>query len=259
MQLTRIESEMKYFVFLKEIIKRDIKKKYYKSALGVVWTVLHPLLHMLTITIVFSTLFHRSIENFPVYMLCGQLTFHFISGSGSRGLTAIIGNSAFLRSIYVPKYIFVVSRVTEAFVDLMFSLIALFPVMFVTGAPFTWNLLMLPVLFILEFMFALGLALVLATYGTFLRDLQHLYGIFTTLWHWVCALFYPITIVPSTYRFLFDLNPAYHYITIMRAICYEGVPPTDKSLIIATCFSVLMLAMGISVFRANENKFYLYV
>ena len=259
MQLTKIENEMKYFVFMKEVVKRDIKRKYYKSVLGVLWTVLNPLLSMLVMTIVFSTLFRRNIENFPIYLLCGQLTFSFISGSGRQGMSAILGNAGFIRSIYIPKYIFVVSRVVEAFVDLMFSLIALILVMIITGAPFTLYLLILPVLFILEFMFALGFAFVFATYGTFLRDLHHLYGIFTTLWMWISAVFYPLTIVPSTYRFIFDLNPALHFINIMRSICYEGTVPTEKSLLIATSYSVLMLAFGISVFKANENKFFLYV
>lgn len=255
----KIENEMKYFGFLKEVVKRDIKRKYYKSALGVLWTVLNPLLSMLVMTLVFSTLFRRNIENYPIYLLCGQLTFSFLSGSGRQGLNAILGNAGFIRSIYIPKYIFVLSRVVEAFVDLLFSLAALFLVMIFTGAPFTFNLLILPILLVLEFMFALGFSFVLATYGTFLRDLHHLYNIFTTLWMWVSAIFYPVTIIPSTYRFIFDLNPALHYISIMRAICYEGVTPTDKSIVIATCYSVLMLALGISVFKSNENKFFLYV
>ena len=259
MKLTVIENQMRYFVLLKEVVKRDIKKKYYKSALGIIWTVLDPLLHMLVLAFVFNTIFQRSIDNFPIYVLCGRLTFGFITGSGSRGLSAITSNAGVIRSMYVPKYIFVLSRVTEAFVDLMFSLIALFLVMLVTGAPITPYLLMLPVLFILEFMFALGLALILATYGTFLRDLAYLYNIFTLLLHWLCALFYPITIIPTTYRFVFDLNPIYQYITIMRSICHEGVAPTEKSLIIGTCYAVLMLAMGISVFKSKENKFFLYV
>lgn len=257
--MTRIENEMKYFGFMKEVVKRDIKRKYYKSVLGILWTVLNPLLSMLVMTIVFSTLFQRNIDNFPIYILCGQVTFSFISGAGRQGMGAILANAGFIRSIYIPKYIFVVSRVMEALVDLLFSMVALFLVMIFTGAPFTLNLLILPILLILEFMFALGLAFILATYGTFLRDLHHLYGIFTTIWMWVSAIFYPISIIPSTYRFIFDLNPALHYIDIMRSICYEGVVPTEKSIIIATCYSVLMLALGISVFRANENKFFLYV
>lgn len=257
--MVKIAEEMKYFVFLKEVVKRDIKRKYYKSALGVVWTVLNPLLSMVVMTIVFSTLFKRNIDNYPIYLLCGQIMFGFINGAGRSGLSAMIGNAGYIRVVYVPKYIFVLSRVVEGFVDLLFSLIALFLVMIFTGAPITWNLLALPVLFVLAFMFALGWAFIFATYGTFLRDLHHLYGIFSTLWMWVSAIFYPISIIPSAYRFVFDLNPALQYISIMRAICHEGVMPTEKSLIIATCYSVLMLAMGISVFKANENKFLLYI
>lgn len=257
--MVKIAEEMKYFVFLKEVVKRDIKRKYYKSALGVVWTVLNPLLSMVVMTIVFSTLFKRNIDNYPIYLLCGQIMFGFINGAGRSGLSAMIGNAGYIRVVYVPKYIFVLSRVVEGFVDLLFSLIALFLVMIFTGAPITWNLLALPVLFVLAFMFALGWAFIFATYGTFLRDLHHLYGIFSTLWMWVSAIFYPLSIIPSAYRFVFDLNPALQYISIMRSICHEGVMPTEKSLIIATCYSVLMLAMGISVFKANENKFLLYI
>lgn len=257
--MTIIEEQMKYLTFLKEVVKRDIKKKYYKSVLGVLWTVLNPLLNMLVMTLVFSTLFKRSIENYPIYLLCGQIIFNFMSGTSRQALNTILSNAGYIRSIYIPKYIFVLSRVVEGFVDLLFSLIALFLVMLLTRVPFTLNLLMLPTLLVLVFIFTFGFSLVLATYGTFFRDLQYLFGIFTRLWMWVSALFYPISIVPSTYRFLLDLNPAIHYIGIMRAICYEGVMPSEKSLIIATCYAVLMLLLGVSVFKANENKFFLYV
>lgn len=255
----KIENEMKYFGFLKEIVKRNIKRKYYKSALGVVWTVLNPLLSMLVMTLVFSTLFQRNIDNYPIYLLCGQLVYGFINGSGRQALSAILANAGYIRAIYIPKYIFVLAIVVENFVSLLFSLTALVLVMIVTGAPFTFNLLLLPLFFALMFMFALGFSLCLATYGTFLRDLQHLYGIFSTLWMWVSAIFYPISIIPSSYRFLFDLNPVLHYINIFRSICWEGTMPTEKTLVIATVYAVLMLMLGISVFKSKENKFFLYV
>lgn len=257
--MTKVDEQMKYFVFMKEIVKRDIKRKYYKSVLGVLWTVLNPLLSMLVMTLVFSTLFKRNIDNFPIYLLCGQLIFNFLSGASRQSLSAILGNAGYIRAIYIPKYIFVLSRVVEALVDLLFSLIALFLVMFFTKAPFTINLLILPVLLILIFMFTLGLSFILATYGTFFRDLHHLYGIFTMLWMWTSAIFYPISIIPPSYSFLFDLNPAIHYISIMRAICHEGVLPSEKALVIATCYSILTLLLGISVFKSKENKFFLYV
>lgn len=257
--MTKLENQMKYMGFLKETVVKNIKKKYYRSVLGILWTVLNPLLSMLVMTLVFSTLFKRNIENYPIYLLCGQLTFSFISGSGRIGMNSIIGNAGYIRTIYIPKYIFVLSGVVQAFVDMLFSLIALVITMLITGAPFTLNLLMLPVVLALEFIFALGFALIFATYGTFFKDLQYLYGIFTTLWMWISCIFYPVSVIPATYRFIFDLNPALHFINIMRAICHEGTMPSEKSLIIATCYSALMLAMGISVFKHNENKFILYI
>ena len=151
--MTKIEEQMKYITFLKEVVKRDIKRKYYKSALGVLWTVLNPLMSMLVMTLIFSTLFKRNIENYPIYLLCGQLIFSFMSGSSRQALSAILGNAGYIRSIYIPKYIFVLSRVVEGFVDLLFSLIALVLVMIFTHAPFTLNLLMLPTLLALVFMF----------------------------------------------------------------------------------------------------------
>ena len=132
--MTKLEEQMKYLTFLKEVVKRDIKRKYYKSALGVLWTVLNPLLSMLVMTLVFSTLFKRNIDNYPIYLLCGQLIFNFMSGSTRQSLGAILNNAGYIRSIYIPKYIFVLSRVVEGFVDLLFSLIALVVVMLFTHA-----------------------------------------------------------------------------------------------------------------------------
>lgn len=249
----------RYITFLKEVIKRDIKKKYYKSALGIVWTVLNPLLSMLVMTFVFSTLFKRNIDNYPVYLLCGQITFSFISGSGRQAITSIIANGSFIRQMYMPKYIFTLSRVAEAFVDLLFSMIALFIVIIVTGAPITPNLFLLPLFLVLVFCFSLGLAFIMAAYGTFFRDLGHLYGIFTTLWMWVSAIFYPISILDVEYRFIFDINPAFQFITFLRNIVYDGVMPTEKTLIITTAFAVITLFMGIFTFREKQDKFFLYI
>ena len=252
-------SIFKYLSFTKEIVKRDIKKKYYKSALGIVWTVLNPLLSMLVMAFVFSALFKRNIENYPVYLLCGQLVFSFISGAGRLGMDSIIGSADLIRQLYIPKYVFVFSKVVQSLVDLLFSMIALFIVMLVTGAPITPYLLLLPLLMTLMFAFAMGLALILATYGTFFRDINHLYGIATTLWMWLSAIFYPTSILGVEYQFVFDINPAYQYIYFMRCIVYEGVMPPEKTLLITAAYAVITLLMGIFTFKENENKFMLYI
>lgn len=253
------ENSFKYFYFLQQIISRDIKKKYYKSVLGLLWTILNPLLMMLVITIVFSTLFKRNIENFPVYYMCGSLIFSFNSGSTTQALHAMVANSTLLRKIYVPKYMFVLSPIAVNLVNLFFSLIALFVVMLVTGAPFTKYLLLIPLPIIYLTIFTTGLSLILSTYGVFFRDLNHLYGIFVTAWTYLTPIFYPISIIPQKYLFLFELNPLYHFVNIFRDLTYSGVMPSEKSLIIATVYSALTLILGIITFKEHEDKFYLYV
>lgn len=252
-------STIKYLNFLWEVVVRDIKKKYYKSVLGVLWTVLNPLLMMLVITIIFSTLFKRNIDNFPVYYLCGYIIFSFNSDATNQSLSCIIGNSSLIRKMYIPKYIFCISKVVVSFVTLLFSLIALAVVMLITGCKFTPYLLLIPIPLIYIFMFTTGLSLILATYGVFFRDLKHLYGILITVWMYITPIFYPISIVPEKFRFLWELNPIYHYATIMRDIVYYGTMPSEKSLIIGTCFSILTLLIGILTFKEKEDKFFLYI
>ncbi|MEG0691595.1 MAG: ABC transporter permease [Oscillospiraceae bacterium] len=249
----------KYLYFLQQMIARDIKKKYYKSVLGLLWTILNPLLMMLVITIVFSTLFKRNIGNYPVYYMCGSLLFGFNSGSTTQSLHSMIANSALLRKIYVPKYMFVLSPIAVNLVNLFFSLIALFVVMLVTGLPFTSYLLLIPIPIVLITIFTTGVSLILSTYGVFFRDLDHLYSVFVTAWMYLTPIFYPISIIPKKFLFLFELNPLYHFVNIFRDLVYSGVMPSQKNLLIAVCYASITFLMGVVTFKTNEDKFYLYI
>lgn len=252
-------SSFRYLYFLKEIVMRDIKKKYYKSVLGMIWTILNPLLMMLVMTVVFSTLFKRNIANFPIYYMCGNLLFSFNSGSTNQALHTMVANNALLRKIYVPKYMFILSPIAVNFVTMLFSLISLVIVMVITGTPFTPYLFLIPVPIIYTLIFTTGLSLILGAYGVFFRDLNHLYGIFILVWTYSTPLFYPISIIPQKFLFIFELNPMYHFITILRDIVHLGTMPSEKSLIIASCYSIITLILGIVIFKEHEDKFYLHI
>jgi len=249
----------KYSNFLKEVVIRDIKKKYYKSLLGVFWTILNPLLTMVVITVVFSTLFKNKIENFPVYYLCASLIFGFMSGSTTQSVFCVVQNSNLIKKMYIPKYMFCLSIVITNFVTLLFSLSALILVIMVTGHQLSWTLLLLPVVLIYVFMFTTGLSLALSTYGVFFRDLRYLYEISILLWTYLTPIFYPISIIPEKIRFLWDLNPMYQYIEMFRDIVYYGVLPTERNLYIATIYSVLMLLFGILAFKEKQENFIFYI
>ena len=254
-----IRNFIKYKEFLISVIKRDIRKKYYKSYLGVIWTVLHPLLNSIVMAIVFSTLFRRSIPNFIVYLLCGQLLYHYNSESTSVALHSITKNSGIIRKIYIPKYMFVVSDLSVAFMNLIFSFLPLVFIALFTGSKITWLWLLIPVLFLMQTMFTLGLSLILAAYGVFFRDLTHLYGIMLTVGHYLCAIFYPISIVPDEYLFLWRLNPIYNYISVFRDIIHTATMPSAESMAIGAIYGILTLAMGCVIFSENQDKFFLHI
>lgn len=254
----KIENEMKYFEFFKGFFKRNIRRRYIKNPLRMSVTVLGPFLVMAAAAPLMSVLFPESTDNFPMYVLCGELAFIFLFNSARRSIKAVVRNKAYIRSIYLPKHLFVVSAVVENALPFVVSLVPLLFTMLFTGAKFTFNLLMLPLLFALMFMFSLGFSLILAAYGTLIKGIYRLYLIFSAVWLLATPIFYPLTAVPEKLRFLFDVNPAVHYIDIMRTICVGGVP-AERSLIIATIYSVLVMLLGISVFKSKENEFFLYI
>lgn len=248
-----------YFEFLKELIKRDFKRKYYKSVLGILWTVLNPLLMMIVITIVFSTLFSRDIPNYPVYYLAGYIFINFNNATTSQSLSCILANSGLIKKIHLPKYMFVLSCVGVQFITLAISLIPLIIVMLVTGAPITWYMLFLPIPIFDVVLFTTGLSLILSIYGTFLRDLTHLYGIITMIWMYLTPMFYPIEIIPQSIRFLWNLNPMYLFISMSRSLVCDQTFPAEQTIIAAFLYAILILITGVYIFKKNQDKLFLYI
>ena len=250
---------MNYFPFLKEVIKRDFKKKYYKSVLGVAWSMLSPLLMMAVITIIFSTLFKRTIPHYPAYWFCGNLIFSFIFDGSNASMSSMVNNSSLLKKMKIPKYFFCISSVTQCFLTMLISLVPYFGLCLVIGVPLTPYMLLLPLPLIMAYLFTLGLGMLLCAYGTFLRDLSYLYQILRRIWLYITPIFYPIEIIPEQFRFLWDLNPIYIYIRLVRDLAMTGTLPSERMLIIGTFYSILMLALGAVTFKEKEDRFFLYI
>jgi len=249
----------KYKYLLSELVKRDIKIKYRRSVLGIFWSFLQPLLSMIVLTIVFSTLFGGRIENYPVYLLSGRLVYEFYSGGSKTAMNSIKSNAAIIKKVYVPKYMYTLGSVLSSFVTFGISLIVLIVVMIATQANFTLYIALAVIPLILLFMFTLGAGLLLATVSVFFRDMEHLYGIFLTLLMYGSAIFYPIEIIPDNYRFLFELNPLFVIITLFRDSFYYGTMFPLKPLLYATFTSVIILITGIYFFYRYQDKFILYI
>lgn len=249
-----------YRDLLKQLVNRDIKLKYRRSFLGYLWSILNPLMIMTVMTIVFSKAFRFPIENYPVYLFCGQLLFNFMNTSTSQAIFSITWNAALLKKTYVPRYIFTIAKITSGMVDLLFSLAALIIVMLVTKVQFTWYMLLFPLVILQLYIFCVGLGLFLAQANVFFRDVQHIYSAFTVAWMYLTPIFYPIESLPETLAWLIKhLNPMWMYIEQFRDIFLYGNMFDWRHALAGTVIAVAMLLIGIFSFLKTQDKFILYI
>lgn len=244
---------------LRSLVSKDFKLKYRRSALGVVWSVLNPLLMMIVLTAVFSTFFRFQIENFALYLILGQTLFTLMSDATSGAMSSIIDSAPLIKKIRINKFLFPLEKTAFALLNFVISLIAVAAVMIFFQIVPTINLLFLPLLLLLVFAFSLGLGLLLSALSVFFRDVMHLWSVVLTAWTYATPLFYPIDILPDWMLPIMECNPMYHYVTFFREIALWGTTPSGEQILLCTFFAVATLVVGILVFRAKQSKFILYV
>lgn len=256
----RLKDCFHYKDLLKHLVKRDIKLKYRRSVLGYLWSVLDPLLTMIVMTIVFSSMFKRSVDNFPVYLFCGHLLFNFMKISTSQAMNSINVNGALIKKAYVPKYIFTFSKVISTLIDLLFTMIALMLVMLVTGTKFSLYNLLFPFVLLQLFIFCLGLGLFLAQANVFFRDVQYIYNAVIVAWMYLTPIFYPIEALPQGVQWaVMHFNPMYFYIRQFRDLIYTGTFPDPFYIICGCATAAGMLVIGMFSFMKNQDRFILYI
>ena len=239
---------------LKQLVKRDLTSKYKDSVLGVVWSFINPLCIMLIFTAIFSVLFRYQIKNFPVYFLTGRVIFDFFIAATTGAMHSIRGNASILKKIYVPRYMFAIGSISYEFINFLISLVILFGVMALTGAPFQITTIFAIIPLILLMLMIVGVGLILAVFNTYFSDVGHMYSIFTILLMYASALFYPMEIVPANIQMIFTLNPLYVTITCFRDTIMYGVFPDVLSLFYLAIFSIMVFTVGFLLFRIHEKK-----
>lgn len=249
----------RYSFLFRQLVIRDFKIKYKRSVLGVGWSVLNPLLTMSVQYIVFSRLFGNGTRNYPVYLLCGIVFFGFFSEAASMGMTSITGNAALIKKVYVPKYIYPISRVMSSLINLGTSLIPLLAVMLLTGIRPRPALLLLIYDILCFLVFVIGMVLLLSTSMTFFQDTQFLWSVLSMIWMYMTPIFYTENIIPTKILPLYHMNPLYQYITFARTCIIDGVTPGPYAYLWCALCAAVVFAAGVMVFRKNQNKFVLYI
>ena len=258
----------RYWFLMTQLISRDFKVKYKRSVLGILWSLLNPILTMTVMAIVFSQMFRFKVEgvNYIVYLMTGIIMFNYFSQASSMAMTSVVDNFMLINKVYIPKYIFPIAKCLFIGIDFLLTLIpwlAIIALSYVGLGGYTCHFnvwyLFLPYIFFCMFLFTVGMGLLLSCLSVFLRDVWHIYGIALTLWNYLTPVFYSIEILPAKLRMLMNFNPMYQFLTAARSIVVYGQRPSFTTLGIFGLIGVGMLAIGSYVFKKKQDKFIYYV
>lgn len=252
----------KYRFLLSQLVIRDFKVKYKRSVLGVLWSVLYPLLMMMVMAIVFSNMFKFSMEgvNYLVYLMTGLVVFNYFSEATNNAMGSIFGNSSLINKVYIPKYIFPLSKCIFVGINFLLTLIPLYIVIIATGTGLCWQHILLPYSFICLFLFTVGMGFILSTISVFLRDMFYIYGIIITIWTYLTPIMYDISIINNhTLQFIMKFNPMYQFINFARTIILYHNTPTLGQFAGCGVSALIILLLGIFIFKKKQDKFIYYV
>ena len=254
-----ITAMQKYRFLIKQLVDRDFKAKYKRSVLGVFWSFLNPLLNMAVQYVVFSNLFRFDIPYFPVYLLCGNVIFTYFSESCGMALTSIVGNASLITKVYVPKYIYPLTRILSSLINLLISMIPLIVVALISGLLPAPAYVLSLYAFVCLALFCLGLGMLLSAAMVFFRDVQFLWGVLTTIWMYLTPIFYPVSALPEAAQRIVMMNPLYYYVTFVRTCIIDGVSPEPTMYAQCLLYAIAALVVGAWVFKKKQDKFVLYL
>lgn len=244
----------KYRDLVSQLVSRDLKLRYKRSVLGVVWTMLNPLAMMLVLTLVFSHLFRFTIPYYSVYVLSGMVLWNLFAQSTTSAMSALVWGGPLLSRIYAPRTLFALTAVGTGLANLLISLGPLAAIMAATGVPFRPALVWILAPIILTAVFALGVALLLSTVAISFPDLVEMYQIALSAWYFLTPVLYPIAILPENSRGWLQFNPMYYLVELFRVPIYSGNAFDTRTLLVAVLISVAVLIVGWTVFTARADK-----
>ncbi len=249
----------KYDFLIRQLVSRDFKTKYKRSVLGAFWSFLNPLLTMCVQYFVFSRIFRADIRHFSAYLVIGVVMFNFFSEVCSMDLLSIIGNAPLITKVYMPKYIYPLTRTMSSSVNLLIAFVPMLLVCLASGVEMKKSTVLAIFFFVCLAVFSLGLGLLLATSMVFFRDVQFLWSVMNMMWMYATPIFYPESILPDEFRLVIRLNPLYHFLKNARICILDGISPEPRAYFLCLAIAAAMLLVGLLVFKKNQDKFVLYL
>ncbi len=254
----------KYSFLLKQLIVRDFKVKYKRSVLGVLWSLLYPVLTMAVMALVFTNFFKFSTSdvNYLAYLMSGLIVFNYFSEATNLSMSSVVANFSLINKVYMPKYIFPVSKCLFVGINFLLSQIPLYVILLATDTGITWRHVLLPYGYLCLFLFTLGFSLILSTISVFLRDMFYIYGVIITLWTYLTPIMYQVNDQMFSSPVIITLlkcNPLYWFTYFPRRIMLYHTVPEPNAWLYCLLLGVGSLLIGLWVFKKNQDKFIYYV
>lgn len=245
------------FLF-EELTKRDFKKKYKRTFLGVLWSVVSPFFTFLIQLFVFGYIFQRNDSNYIIYILTGNLMFHFFSDATTTGMFSMYSNASVLSKINVPKSVFILSSNVASIFNFMLTLLVYFVFMIFCNMSFGPHLFLMIFPILCLIVFNIGISYILSALFVFFRDIQYLYSIATMLLMYMSAIFYYTDRFPDHLQFVFHINPVYRYISYMRQLVIDATVPSLSTHLVCLAFAVGALIIGYLFHKKTRKNFVYY-
>lgn len=249
----------KHQFLFEELVKRDFKKKYKRTVLGMLWSVLSPLLNLLVMSLVFTQFFGRNTAHYIIYLFCGNLIFSYFNESTSQGMTSLVSNAGIFTKVNVPKYLFLFAKNVQTLINFGLTLVVFVVFCIIDHITFTWLFVCLIYPIVMLLLFNIGVGLILSALFVFFKDIQYLWSVFTVLLMYMSAIFYTIDSYEPMIQNLFLLNPVYLFIRYFRKIVIEATVPTIWFHLLMLADVVIALGLGCWIYKKNNTKFLYYV
>lgn len=245
----------KYREFLKTSIKKDFRGKYKKSILGVLWSFLNPLFQLLIYALVFPFILKNDVDNYIIFLIVALMPWNFFNMTILQSAACIVSNGGIIKKVFFPREILPISTTTSNLLNFLITCIIVFASLFISGIGIGSSIIFLPLIILIQYIFQLGLSFIFSSITVYIRDVEYLLNVFMMLMFYMCPIVYSADMIPDKFLPLFKLNPMFHIIEYYRQILYYKQNPNIASLLWLLGICIIILVLGLMVFKKLEKRF----